>query len=133
MIRILLLISCMLLPLSPVNAQQSSLPDFGEGHAVSLSQEYYLGRAWLMSFRRQAPIYNDAQVQDYVERLIYRLVVASQLRERRLEIVLVRNKSINAFAVPGGIVGVHSGLILKAQNEAQLASVLAHELAHLSQ
>ena len=76
---------------------------------------------------------NDAQVQDYIEGLVYRLAETSQLRERRLEIVLVRNKTINAFAVPGGIVGVHSGLILKAENEAQLASVLAHELAHLSQ
>jgi beta-barrel assembly-enhancing protease len=133
MIRILLLISCILLPHHYATAQQSKMPDFGEGNAVSLNQEYYLGRAWLMSFRRQAPILNDAHVQDYVERLVYRLVETSQLRERRLEIVLVRNKTINAFAVPGGIVGVHSGLILQAENEAQFASVLAHELAHLSQ
>jgi len=114
-------------------AQQNSLPDFGEGNAVSLSQEYILGRAWLMSFRRQAPILSDPQLQDYVESLIFRLAETSQLRERRLEIVLVNNKSINAFAVPGGVVGVHNGLILAAQTEAQLASVLGHELAHLSQ
>ncbi len=100
---------------------------------MSLSQEYLLGRAWLMQFRRQAPILSDPQLQDYTERLIYRLVETSQLRERRLEIVLVDAKSINAFAVPGGVVGVHNGLILAAQSEAQLASVLGHELAHLSQ
>ena len=133
MIRILLLISCLFLAQQPVVAQQTGIPDFGEGNAVSLNQEYYLGRAWLMSFRRQAPLLNDALIQDYVENLIYRLVETSQLKERRLEIVLVENKSINAFAVPGGIVGVHSGLILKAETEAQFASVLAHELAHLSQ
>lgn len=132
MIRMLLLTCFLLLPLHQVSAQDD-IPAFGEGNAVSLNQEYYLGRAWLMSFRRQAPILNDAQVQEYIEDLIYRLASTSQLRERRLEIVLVRNKSINAFAVPGGIVGVHSGLILKAQNEAQLTSVLTHELAHLSQ
>ena len=110
-----------------VQAQDAALPDFGEGNAVSLSQEYLLGRAWLMQFRRQAPILSDPQLQDYTERLIYRLVETSQLRERRLEIVLVDAKSINAFAVPGGVVGVHNGLILAAQSKAQLASVLGHE------
>jgi predicted Zn-dependent protease len=116
-----------------VAAQQDHLPDFGEGNAVSLSQEYLLGRAWLMSFRRQAPILSDPQMQDYIESLVFRLAETSQLRERRLEIVLVNHKSINAFAVPGGVVGVHNGLILAAESEAQLASVLGHELAHLSQ
>jgi predicted Zn-dependent protease len=115
------------------NAQDDGIPDFGEGNAVSLSQEYLMGRAWLMQFRRQAPILSDPQLQDYIERLIYRLVETSQLKERRLEIVLVNNKTINAFAVPGGVVGVHNGLILAAETEAQLASVLGHELAHLSQ
>ena len=118
---------------SAASAQEYKLPGFGEGNAVSLNQEYYLGRAWLMSFRRQAPIVSDALLQDYVENLIYRLVVSSQLRERRLEIVLVDNRTINAFAVPGGVVGIHTGLIAKAENEAQFTSVLTHELAHLSQ
>jgi predicted Zn-dependent protease len=121
MIRFLLLISSLLLVQLPAVAQQTSIPDFGEGNAGSLGQEYYLGRAWLMSFRRQAPMLNDAQVQDYIEGLVYRLAETSQLRQRRLDIVLVRNKTINAFAVPGGIVGVHTGLILKAENEAKLA------------
>jgi len=133
MIRILLvLVSLSFYPL-PATAQQSSLPDFGGGHAVSLSQEYYLGRAWLMSFRRQAPVLNDPPLEDYIENLVYRLAATSQLQERRLELVLVNNKSINAFAVPGGVVGVHNGLVLQAESEAQLASVLGHELAHLSQ
>jgi beta-barrel assembly-enhancing protease len=114
-------------------AQNTSLPDFGEANAVSLNQEYYLGRAWLMSFRRQAPVLSDPLLEDYVEELVFRLAQTSQLRERRLELVLVKNKSINAFAVPGGVVGVHNGLILKAESESQLASVLGHELAHLSQ
>ena len=113
--------------------QSDNLPGFGEGNSVSLNQEYFLGRAWLMSFRRQAPILEDPVLQEYIENLIFRLAASSQLRERRLEVVLVENKTINAFAVPGGIVGIHSGLISQAQNEAQLTSVLTHELAHLSQ
>ncbi len=134
MTRILLLLSLLLVLASPgALAQGDNLPGFGEGNAVSLNQEYFLGRAWLMAFRRQAPILDDAVLQDYVETLVFRLASTSQLRERRLIVVLVENRTINAFAVPGGIVGVHNGLISKAQNEAQFASVLTHELAHLSQ
>ena len=124
---------CLVLGACQSRAQDRALPDFGEGNAVALSQEFLMGRAWLMQFRRQAPILADPLIQDYTENLIYRLAVTSQLRERRLEVVLVNNKSINAFAVPGGVVGVHNGLILAAQSEAQVASVLGHELAHLSQ
>lgn len=124
---------CLLLGAIDSRGQDAGIPDFGEGNAVSLSQEYVMGRAWLMQFRRQAPILSDPLIQDYTEDLIYRLAVSSQLRDRRLEVVLVNAKSINAFAVPGGVVGVHNGLILAAQSEAQMASVLGHELAHLSQ
>jgi predicted Zn-dependent protease len=131
---LLLLFFCLQFLSFGVSAQQTDdIPSFGEGNAVSLNQEYYLGRAWLMSFRRQAPIVNDPILQNYVETLIYRLVETSKLQERRLEIVLVESSSINAFAVPGGIVGIHNGLIEKAENEAQFTSVLTHELAHLSQ
>ena len=133
MSRLLYLCLCLLVLIPSARSQDSTLPSFGEGNAVSLTQEYYLGRAWLMSFRRQAPIYDDPIMQDYIESLVFRLVETSQLRERRLIIVLVDNQTINAFAVPGGIVGIHTGLIYQAEAEAQLASVLTHELAHLSQ
>lgn len=131
MIRLLLLLATLVVP--AVSAQGYKIPGFGEGNAVSLNQEYYLGRAWLMSFRRQAPILDDALIQDYVEGLVFRLAERSQLKDRRLEIIVVKNPTINAFALPGGIVGVHSGLIAKAETQAQFSSVLAHELAHLSQ
>jgi len=134
MIRSLAILALVITAVAPpVAGREYNIPGFGEGNAVSLNQEYYLGRAWLMSFRRQAPIYDDSLVQDYVETLIYRLVETSQLQERRLEILLVENRTINAFAVPGGVVGIHTGLIAKAETEAQFSSVLTHELAHLSQ
>ena len=113
--------------------KSTTLPDFGESYATTLGQEYFLGRAWLMSFRRQAPTISDPIMQTYVEDLLYRLAVSSELKDRRLELVLVNQKSINAFAVPGGVVGVHNGLINQAETEAQFASVLTHELAHVSQ
>jgi len=122
-----------LLALPPNAGAQSDLPDFGDTGVVPVGQEYYIGRAWLMSFRSQVRVVDDPLIQDYVETLVYRLAESSELQDRRLEIVVVDNPTINAFAVPGGVIGVHDGLLLKAQSEAQCASVLTHELAHLSQ
>ena len=75
----------------------------------------------------------DPQLKDFVERSVYRLAETSQLQDRRLEFVLLDSPQLNAFAAPGGIIGVNGGLFLHAQTEAEYASVLAHELAHLSQ
>ena len=72
-------------------------------------------------------------IQEYSELLIYRLSEYSELRDRRLEIALIDEKSINAFAAPGGIIGINAGLIFHSNTEGELASVLSHELAHLSQ
>jgi predicted Zn-dependent protease len=111
------------------------LPDLGDTTSglISLNQEYTLGRAWLATFRGQVKTVSDPLLQDYLETLIYRLATYSELKDRRLDLVIVDNPSMNAFAVPGGVVGVHTGLFSYADSEAQLASVLAHELGHLSQ
>lgn len=119
-------------------AQQEStdrLPDLGDVTASSFSiqQEHDLGRTWLKMFRGQARTINDPLIQDYSEALLYRIASHSELKDRRLETVVVDNPSINAFAVPGGVVGLHSGLFLHTANEAQFSGVLAHEIAHLSQ
>jgi len=129
--RMRLLFLLLFLAVSVVHAESYKLPGFGEGNTVSLDQEYYLGRAWLTSFRRQSPILDDPLVQSFVEHLVYRLAETSQLKERRLEIIVVDNESTNAFTTPGGIVGIHSGLLKAAETGAQFSSVLAHELAHL--
>ncbi|MDC3332714.1 M48 family metalloprotease [bacterium] len=120
---------------TPTENIEIILPELGDSasSSFSLNKEYQLGRAWLKAFRSQVSTVSDPQLQDYVETLIYKLATYSELKDRRLDIVIVNNKSINAFAVPGGVVGVHNGLILNANNEGELASVLSHELAHLSQ
>ncbi len=107
----LLIITLLLQPLllvTPASAQEAEqdLPGFGGGYVTSLGQEYFLGRAWLMSFRRQAPVLYDPIMQEYIESLIYKLASASELNDRRLELVIVDDSSINAFAVPG-----HGGLV----------------------
>ncbi|MFT6261433.1 MAG: putative Zn-dependent protease [Bermanella sp.] len=70
---------------------------------------------------------------DFTENLIYHLASNSQVADRRLEIIIIDSKELNAFAVPGGVIGINAGLFLHAKTEAQFAAVLAHELAHLSQ
>jgi predicted Zn-dependent protease len=72
-------------------------------------------------------------MQLYFEELIYNLAVFSDLENPELELVIIKNPTMNAFAVPGGVVGIHTGLFAFAENEDQMVSVLAHELAHLSQ
>lgn len=112
-----------------------TLPELGDpaSSTFSTQQEYELGRAWLKMFRSQVRTISDPLMQDYMEYLIYKLVSVSQVKDRRIDVVLVDNATINAFAVPGGVVGVHNGAFLYANNEAELASILGHELAHLSQ
>jgi predicted Zn-dependent protease len=113
----------------------SDLPSLGDSSSsiVSPQQEHQLGRAWLSLLRGQIRQLSDPQLKDFVESSVYRLGETSELQDRRLEFVLLDSPQINAFAAPGGIIGVNGGLFLYAQTEAEYASVMAHELAHLSQ
>ena len=131
-----ILLSAVVLSPSGFGATENlKLPDLGESSTSLFSSqfEHELGRAWLRFFRSQAPTVNDPLMFDYLEDITYRLVTHSELQDRRIELVIVDNPTINAFAVPGGVIGVHNGLFVWAQTEDELATVLAHEIAHLSQ
>ena len=120
---------------SPTYAENMALPSFGNAASgtVSLSKEHQIGQIFLQQLYRQAKILNDPVIQDYLESLIYKLAAVSSLPDKRLTVVLINNPALNAFAAPGGIIGVNTGLLFYANNEQELAAVLAHELAHLSQ
>ena len=127
---------CALLPgTATATPEELKLPNLGESSTSLFSSEFehQLGRAWLRIFRSQVETLDDPLLFDYLENLIYNLITHSKLEDRRVEIVLVDNPTINAFAVPGGVIGIHNGLMLYAQTEDELATVLAHEIAHLSQ
>ena len=110
------------------------LPSIGESTSVgSKAEEKRLGQAWLKYFRRQAPLSSDPLIIEYTEGLLNQLSRYDPAAGNELSLVIVKDKTINAFAVPGGIIGVNTGLYAYAESEAQFASVLAHELAHLSQ
>lgn len=128
----------MLVMLSPNALAQSSdrpLPNIGGagGGLISDQQEADIGRRVMMSIRRSASQVKDPLVFDYMSAIIYQLVPYAPLQSRNLTLALIDSPDINAFAVPGNVVGVNGGLFLHAETEQQFASVLAHELAHLSQ
>lgn len=110
-----------------------SLPSLGTASTSVTNEEYRLGRAWLRQFRAQAPQWQDPIVSDYLDSLIARLAPHSQISGMRTISVMVDNRSLNAFAVPGGVIGINSGLFAFAEDEGAFVSVLAHELGHLSQ
>lgn len=116
-------------------ANESELPLLGDSISgvVSPEKEHQLGRAWLRMLQAKAPLVNDPLLRNYFENLTYKLAYNSELERPDLELVIIDSPVINAFAVPGGIIGINSGLFLNATSEDELAGVIAHELAHLSQ
>ncbi|MGI9344716.1 MAG: M48 family metalloprotease [Gammaproteobacteria bacterium] len=125
---------------TPINATlpddyEDSLPLLGDDSSgiISLAEEKKLGRAWLQSLRNTIPISKDPQIQRYLESLLIKLSEAAGMNPQLLSPIVIKDPSINAFAAPGGIIGVNTGLFTKARSEGELSAVLAHELAHLSQ
>ncbi|WP_262927307.1 M48 family metalloprotease [Phytohalomonas tamaricis] len=110
------------------------LPALGEQTVTYAGMnEERLGRAWLRQFRAQTGQWSDPITQHYLESIVARLVPNSNLGDIHPTVVLVASRMLNAFAVPGGVVGVNTGLFLFAPDRDAFASVLAHELGHLSQ
>lgn len=133
--HVLVLLLLIIIPSNETQSKEIKLPILGDSTSgiVSKQQEYQLGRAWLKAFRSRVQEFDDPLMQSYLENLIYNLSTYSELENADIELVIVKNPTMNAFAVPGGVVGVHTGLFSYAENEDQMVSVLAHELAHLSQ
>lgn len=114
---------------------QTPLPTLGDriSGTVTIDEEYELGQQFLSQLRRSAPTIPDALLNSYLETVTYKLASKSQLRDHRLSFIIIDSEQLNAFAAPGGIIGVNTGLFLNAQSEAEFASVMAHEIAHVSQ
>ena len=130
LIRTLLILS---LTLNSVGAAE--LPDLGEVSRKYFSDldEQALSRTIMRDVYSDPQYLDDPEVEAYLEQLGYRLVSVSSRNQRDFNFFVIQHPSINAFALPGGNIGVHSGLLLAAQNESELASVLGHEIAHVTQ
>jgi predicted Zn-dependent protease len=120
----------------PVPANRAStLPDLGDSAQAVMSpvQERRIGDAAMKQLRAGGAYLEDPEVNDYLNELGQRLVAVRNDGRFDFTFFAVPDPSINAFAMPGGYIGVNTGLILLTQNESELASVLAHEITHVTQ
>ncbi|MBK6402112.1 MAG: M48 family metallopeptidase [Rhodocyclaceae bacterium] len=112
------------------------LPDLGESAQLDLSpqMERRIGESIMRDIRLREPGYvDDPEINGYLNRLGRGLARQSDEAKQEFEFFALRDATLNAFAMPGGYIGVHTGLILAAQSESELASVLAHEISHVTQ
>ena len=120
---------------APPLSVAEGLPDLGEAAQTEFSPatERRIGESVMLDIRRDPAWLDDPEISSYLNRLGNRL--SSQITESRqeFEFFALRDSTLNAFAMPGGYIGVHSGLILSAASESELASVLAHEISHVTQ
>ncbi|TDN47530.1 putative Zn-dependent protease [Azoarcus indigens] len=117
-------------------APAATLPDLGDVGASDLSPaaERRIGEEIIAQIRwRDAAYLDDPEVEEYVNRLGRKLAAVSNNPGQAFDFFVVKDSTLNAFALPGGYIGVHTGLILAAESESELASVLGHEIAHVTQ
>jgi predicted Zn-dependent protease len=125
----------LLLAFTLITSQAAGLPDLGDSSRASLSesQEDQIGREIMRQERGDSDYLDDPILEDYLNSLGDKLAAASPEPGRHFEYFPVLDPTINAFALPGGFIGVNTGLISAARNESELAGVLAHETAHVTQ
>ena len=112
------------------------LPDLGDTAQTALTpqMERRVGESIMRDIRLHDASYDDdAEATDYLNVLGNRLVANSEGARQDFEFFLVKDPTLNAFALPGGYIGVNTGTIVNAQSESELAAVLAHEIAHVTQ
>ena len=101
---------------------------------LSISTEAQLGRQVYANLLSTGSVFTDPELQEYIQDVGMRLVAHADIkRDQRFHFFVVESPIINAFALPGGYIGVHSGLLLATANESELAGVLAHEVSHVTQ
>jgi len=122
---------------APAGAQVpgNDLPDIGNpaSTTLSISEEYRIGLAILRELRQAGRIVEDPEVNEYLQSLGLRLASEAHEGGYRFTFFAVKDGAINAFALPGGFIGVHAGLVTATRSEGELAGVLAHEIAHVTQ
>ena len=118
-----------------LGSTDQDLPELGSpaNAAVSLEDEYQAGLGWFREMGKTGSVMEDPEVSDYIQEIGHSLSSRAEEGQHQFYYFVVRDPAINAFAMPGGFVAINSGLILATRNENQLAGVMAHETAHVTQ
>jgi len=125
-----------LTPAGPWLAADQSLPELGSdsGAMMTPAQEKRLGQAFMRSVKASEKIFNEPFAKEYIKQLGHRLAKAGSAdASQNFDFFILDNPQINAFAGPDGHIGIYTGLILTSQSESELAAVIAHEIAHVTQ
>jgi beta-barrel assembly-enhancing protease len=133
---LILTAACVVLAAPPAAiADPNELPDMGSPAEAMLSMqdEYQIGRMIVRGLRDSDQILEDPEVTEYIQSLGYRLSSQATDGSQRFNFFMAKENTINAFALPGGFIGVNAGLLLETKNESELAGVVAHEIAHVTQ
>jgi predicted Zn-dependent protease len=134
---ITLALSLALFPALPqaVELNKLELPEMGDssGSLLTIAEEKQLGEEFFRYLHSELSINQDAEIQEYIQTIGNRLATNSDTPGYNFHFFVVMENDINAFAGPGGYIGVNSGLILMTEAESELASVMAHEIAHVTQ
>ncbi len=125
----------MTLQTSIAQASPNQLPSLGDSSSslISPQLEKRIGESFLKQINAALPTVNDPLMKYYVSGQLINLAQHSELRDAIMSVVVIDNPELNAFAAPGGVIGVNLGLLLSAEDVHEYSSVIAHELAHLSQ
>jgi predicted Zn-dependent protease len=117
------------------SAVDQDLPDLGSPAtaAVSLEEEYRAGLGWFASMRQTGQVLEDPEISDYIQQIGHSLSSRAEEGQHQFYYFVLKDPVINAFAMPGGFIAIQSGLILATNNENELAGVMAHETAHVTQ
>ena len=133
--RFIALVCSMATVFAPVLAANDDLPDIGSPADTVLSRdmEQQIGRSIYKSLRDTGKVITDPEIQEYIQDIGQKIAANATDNGQRFRFFVVDDPAINAFALPGGYVGVHSGLLLATATESELAGVLAHEISHVTQ
>ena len=120
---------------SGAGAADIRLPDMGSpaDAILSKSAEAQYGRAIMRDIRRSGLVVEDPQLTEYVNDIGHRIAAQTSDGDMQFTFFVVKDSRINAFALPGGYIGVHTGLLEATRSEDELAGVVAHEVAHVTQ
>lgn len=123
------------LPVTAADDESDPLPELGDSATLIFSpaQEKRIGQQFLRQLIRDKDYISDPELNAYLNRLGARVAQNASLRDTPVTVHLLQNPDLNAFAVPGGHITFHTGLLLAAEDESELASVMGHEIAHISQ
>jgi len=116
-------------------SNKNNLPEIGSAgfSVLSIEKEQLIGNAMKKHLRASQPLLNDPVLSEYINTLGNKLVKHANDVNYGFDFFIVNSKELNAFAFFGGHIGIHSGLITTASNESELASVIAHEISHVTQ